>query len=109
MKRFCLALDLKPDPKLIAEYESHHKNVWPEIQKSIRDADIQKMEIYRTGNRMFMIMETVDSFSFERKSQADAANPMVQKWERLMWNYQQALPMAKPGEKWILMDKVFEL
>jgi len=104
MKRHCL-----DDPKLIAEYEAHHKNVSPEIQKSIRDAGIQKMEIYRSGNRMFMIMETDDSFSFERKAQADAANPTVQKWERLMWNYQQALPLAKPGEKWILMDKVFEL
>jgi len=80
MNRFCLALDLKDDPTLIAEYETHHKNVWPEIQKSIRDAGIQKMEIYRTGNRLFMIMETSDSFSFEQKAQADAANPTVQEW-----------------------------
>ncbi|HEY5773409.1 MAG TPA: L-rhamnose mutarotase, partial [Chitinophagaceae bacterium] len=33
MKRFCLALDLKEDTKLIAEYENYHKNVWPEIIK----------------------------------------------------------------------------
>jgi L-rhamnose mutarotase len=26
-----------------------------------------------------------------------------------MWKYQQALPMAKPGEKWLLMDKIFDL
>jgi L-rhamnose mutarotase len=109
MKRYCLALDLKDDPKLIAEYETHHKNVWPEIQKSIRDAGIQKMEIYRTGNRLFMIMETSDSFSFEQKAQADAVNPTVQEWERLMWNYQQELPIARPGEKWIMMNKLFEL
>ncbi len=109
MKRHCLALDLKDDPKLIAEYETHHKNVWPEIQKSILDAGIQKMEIYRTGNRLFMIMETNDSFSFEQKAKADAANPTVQEWERLMWKYQQALPMARPGEKWIIMNKIVEL
>ncbi len=109
MKRFCLALDLKDDPTLIAEYETHHKNVWPEIQKSIRDAGIQKMEIYRTGARLFMIMETSDSFSFEQKALADAANPTVREWEQLMWNYQQALPTARPGEKWIIMNKIFEL
>jgi len=109
MKRFCLALDLKEDPTLIAEYETHHKNVWPEIQKSIRDAGIQKMEIYRTGARLFMIMETSDSFSFEQKALADAANPTVREWEQLMWNYQQALPTARPGEKWIIMNKIFEL
>jgi len=26
-----------------------------------------------------------------------------------MWKYQQALPGAQPGEKWVLMDKIFEL
>jgi len=109
MKRFCLALDLKEDPTLIAEYETHHKNVWPEIQKSIRDAGIQKMEIYRTGTRLFMIMETNDSFSFEQKALADAANPTVREWEQLMWKYQQGLPTARPGEKWIIMNKIFEL
>jgi L-rhamnose mutarotase len=109
MKRFCLALDLKDDPTLIAEYETHHKNVSPEIQKSIRDAGIQKMEIYRTGTRLFMIMETSDSFSFEQKALADAANPTVREWEQLMWNYQQGLPTARPGEKWIIMNKIFEL
>ena len=109
MKRFCLALDLKEDPTLISEYETHHKNVWPEIQKSIRDAGIQKMEIYRTGTRLFMIMETNNSFSFEQKALADAANPTVREWEQLMWKYQQGLPTARPGEKWIIMNKIFEL
>jgi L-rhamnose mutarotase len=109
MKRHCLALDLKDDPKLIAEYETHHKNVWPEIQKSIRDSGIQKMEIYRTGNRLFMIVETGNSFSFDQKEKSDEANPTVREWERLMWKYQQALPLARLGEKWIIMNKIFEL
>jgi len=26
-----------------------------------------------------------------------------------MWQYQQALPTAKPGEKWVLMHKIFSL
>ncbi|MGL6269632.1 MAG: L-rhamnose mutarotase [Chitinophagaceae bacterium] len=107
MKRYCLALDLKEDPTLIAEYEAYHQAVWPEILKSITDSGILQMEIYRTGNRMFMIMETADNFSFESKSISDEANPKVQDWENLMWKYQQALPHAKPGEKWMLMDKIF--
>ncbi|HPW62783.1 MAG TPA: L-rhamnose mutarotase [Cyclobacteriaceae bacterium] len=109
MKRYCLALDLKNDPALIAEYEVYHRKIWPEIEKSIKDSGIDNMEIYRTGNRLFMIMETKDDFSFENKSKADAINIKVQEWEQLMWKYQQALPHAKPGEKWILMNKIFEL
>jgi len=107
-KRFCLVLDLKDDPKLIAEYKSYHQNVWPEVLKSIKDSGIQKMEIYRTGNRLTMVMETSESFSFQKKAEADANNPKVQEWEKLMWNYQQAIPHAKPGEKWVLMEKIFE-
>ncbi len=109
MKRYCLALDLKDDPKLIKEYEQYHKQVWPEIIESIKDSGILKMEIYRAGNRLFMIMETNDSFSFIVKSKTDAKNPKVQEWEQLMWRYQQALPHALQGEKWMQMNKIFEL
>lgn len=107
--RYCLALDLKNDPQLIAEYEAYHKKVWPEVEASIKNSGILSMQIYRTGNRMFMIMETTVSFSFDVKGKADAANSKVQEWETLMWKYQQALPGAQPGEKWKLMEKIFEL
>jgi L-rhamnose mutarotase len=109
MKRYCLALDLKNDPLLIAEYEAMHQSVWPEIIKSIRDSGIEHMEIYRVSNRLFMIMETTDAFSFERKALLDIASVKVQQWELLMWKYQQALPIARPGEKWMLMEKIFSL
>lgn len=109
MTRYCFALDLKEDPNLIAAYEEYHRSVWPEIIQSIKEADIKSLEIYRVSNRLFMIMETGPDFSFEKKAQADAHNPMVVQWEKLMWEYQQALPNAKPGEKWMLMDKIFTL
>ena len=111
MKKYCLAVDLKDDPELIAEYENRHKkeNVWPEIMKSITDSGINNMEIHRTGNRLFMIMETDDSFSFEGKAAMDDSNQKVQEWEQLMWKFQQPLPWAKEGEKWVLMNKIFEL
>lgn len=109
MKRHTFALDLKEDPILIAEYEAYHQNIWPEIAKSIKEAGILNLEIYRVANRLFMIMEVDATFSFEAKAQADEANAKVVEWEALMWNYQQALPTAKPGQKWVLMDKIFQL
>mgnify|MGYP000111079692 FL=1 len=108
-KRHCFALDLKDDPKLIAEYEAYHKNVWPEIIENIQSAGIQVLDIYRVSNRLFMIMETNDTFSFEAKEKADAENPKVVDWEALMRKYQQALPIAQPGEKWLLMERIFNL
>ena len=109
MKRFCLTLHLKNDPQLIKEYEEHHKAVWPEIISSIKDAGIENMEIYRYGTALFMIMEVNDDFSFDKKKEADINNDKVQQWEELMWKYQQPFAEAAKGEKWMLMDKIFDL
>ncbi|HUQ96602.1 MAG TPA: L-rhamnose mutarotase [Chitinophagaceae bacterium] len=108
-QRYCLTLDLKNDPQLIAEYEWHHKNVWPDVLQSLRDAGIINMEIYRYQNHLYMIIDADETFSFERKAAADAANEKVQEWEAAMAKYQDALPGAQPGEKWKLADKVFSL
>lgn len=107
--KYCLTLDLKEDGNLIAEYELYHQKVWPEIIDSIKSSGISNMEIYRIFNRLFMIMETDQTFSFDKKNAMDNSNPKVQEWENLMQKYQQALPGAKPGEKWMLMNKIFDL
>ena len=108
-RRFCLALDLKDDPGLIAEYKHYHQHVWPEITESIRQSGILDMEIYLLGARLFMIMEVTENFSFQAKTEADRQNPKVQEWENLMWRFQKALPESKPGEKWIRMERIFKL
>lgn len=109
IRRYCLTLDLKNDPALIAEYRKYHEKIWPAITQSIKDSGIEDLEIYLLGTRIFMIMEVNESFSFEGKARADQANAKVQEWEQLMWRFQQALPEAKPGEKWLLMERIFKL
>ena len=109
LKKYCMALDLKDDQKRIDEYINYHQNVWPEINESIRSSGIHGAEIYNAANRLFMIIEVDETFSFEKKASMDANNPKVQEWEALMWKFQQALPHAKPGQKWILMDKIYDL
>jgi L-rhamnose mutarotase len=108
-RRYCLTLDLKDDPKLIAEYKRYHEKIWPEITKSIKDSGIENMEIYLLGTRMFMVMEVNERFSFEAKAKADRENPKVREWEELMWKFQAPLAEAKPGEKWLLMEKISKL
>jgi L-rhamnose mutarotase len=107
--RYCLTLDLKDDPGLIARYKRYHEQVWPEILKSIKDSGIEDMEIYLLGTRMLMIMEVNEKFSFEAKAKADSENPKVQEWEELMWKFQKSLPQAQLGEKWLLMERIFKL
>ena len=109
MHCYCRALDLTNDPIVWAEYDEWQRKVWTEVLLSLQEAGIQRMEIYRADNRLFLIVEAGDDFSLERKAALDAANPKVQDWEKLMWDFQVALPSAKPGQKWVLMEKVFEL
>ena len=109
MKRYCFALDLIDNPELINSYKEHHLNVWPDIEASIKDSGIQYLEIYLVENRLFMIIDALDNFSLEEKSKSDLGNSKVQEWERLMWNYQKALPKANPGEKWKQMDRIYRL
>ena len=108
-RRYCLTLDLKNDPALIAEYKRAHEKIWPDVEASMRASGVIGMEIYLRGTRMFMIMEVHDDFSLEAKDRADRDNPKVREWEELMGTYQQALPGARPGEKWLLMEKIFDL
>jgi len=109
MKRYCLTLDLKNDPKLIAEYDHHHKQVWSEVLDSIKQSGILSMEIYRIHTRLFMILDAADDFSFEKKFLIDSSNIKVQEWEEIMGKYQESLPMAQPEENWVMKDKIFEL
>ena len=109
--RLYYALDLKDDPALIAEYERWHRpeNIWPDIVESIRAAGIHDLEIVRAGNRLVMVIDAPEDFSPDAKAATDAANPRVQAWEALMWQFQQPLPFAKPGEKWVPMTRMFSL
>ncbi|HEU0276289.1 MAG TPA: L-rhamnose mutarotase [Rhodanobacteraceae bacterium] len=109
--RLYYALDLKDDPALIAEYESWHRpdRIRPAITASIRAAGIRDLEIFRVGNRLVMVLDVADDYSPAAKAAADAANPEVQAWERLMWRFQQPLPFAAPGAKWMRMERMFAL
>ena len=109
MPRHCLMLDLKNDQTAISEYKRYHVKIWPEIKKSLLDVGVVDMEIYLAGTRLFMIMDVDDKFSFAAKAAADAANAKVQEWESIMGQFQQEVPGSRPGQKWVVMEKVFSL
>ncbi len=110
-QRVCLALDLADDPELIAAYETYHSlgHTDAAVIQSLRDAGIAQMEIYRTGTRMFMIMDVTDDYDPAAKAIADAANPAVVAWGNLMARLQRSVPSAGPDGSWIEMDRIFRL
>ena len=111
MARLCLALDLNDNPELIAEYERWHQadRIWPDILQSLRSSGIEEAVIFRTHDRLVLVLEVPGDFSLDAKAAADAANERVVAWEAMMWKYQRPLPWARSGEKWIPMRRIFSL
>jgi L-rhamnose mutarotase len=110
MRKIYLACDLKNDPDLIELYKDYHRkgNVPDGVLASIREAGILNMEIFNTGNRLFMVMTVSEKFDSAQKAKSDAENPIVQDWEKKMDAFQQYLPHAD-GVKWVEMTSIFNL
>ena len=109
MKRYCQTLDLRDDPALIEQYVKVHAHVWPEIQAGIREVGILDMQIYRLGNRLFMIMDTADDFDFEADNARLATLPRQAEWEAYVARFQGCDPSAPSTAKWQLMERIFKL
>ena len=110
-QRQVLLLDIVDDADAIARYEAWHaaSALPPAIGRSIRDAGIVAMEIFRAGDRLVMVMETAPEFDAVAKAAADAADPDVKAWEALMAGVQRPIPVAAPGEKWVTAKRIFSL
>ena len=109
MKRYCYTLDLKENEILKKEYINHHKKVWPEILKSIKSSGILNLEIYNINYRLFMLIETENKFDENKKKKMDSENPLVQKWETKMLKYQKKIKGSRKGEKWVKLNRIFDL
>jgi L-rhamnose mutarotase len=110
-KRYCQTLDLKDDPDLIAQYVDRHSDAkrWPEIIEGIQSVGILEMEIYLTGTRLFMIVETAEDFDWDTAFARLSSLPRQAEWEDYMSVFQVSKQGASSAEKWQLMERIFRL
>ncbi|MGC6400905.1 L-rhamnose mutarotase [Sphingomonas sp. FW199] len=110
-RRFVNILDLADDPDLIAAYVGWHRPGGPPaaVTAAIRRSGILQMEIFLSGNRLVMIIDAGPDFDPAARSAADAGNPDVLAWERLMDGFQRPVPWAADGEKWVAAHSIFRL
>lgn len=109
MKRFCQMLELVNDKELIEKYVEVHAHVWPEVMAGQHEVGILDMQIYRLGNKVFMICDTVDEFDWQKDMARLAKLPKQAEWEAYVAQYQGCDPSAPSASKWHLMDKIFQL
>jgi len=110
-RRYCMTLQLKNNPDLIAEYEEWHKpeNVWKEVTDGIKEIGIIDSEIYRSGITLFMILTVPADFNFEEQMTKLADLPRQADWEEFMTKFQATQPGASSAEKWQKMERIFKL
>lgn len=111
VKRYCQTLELKDNPELIKEYRRLHspQGSWPEIRQGIREVGILEMEIYISGSKLFMIVETPLDFDWDSAMARLATLPHQQEWEQLVDKFQLCTPGASSNEKWKMMERIFYL
>jgi len=110
MSTHVLTLNLKDDPAAIASYRRHHRDVWPEVLRSLRHVGVERMDIHLLGRRAVMIVETADGLDLRAAFSAHASSSeRVTEWERLMKNLQEPLAEARAGEWWAVMEPVFHM
>jgi L-rhamnose mutarotase len=110
-KRYCKTLELKNDPDLIAEYRKVHaqNKVWPEITRGMKEVGILDMEIYLSGTRLFMIMDTRTDFNHEQAMSVLATKPRQAEWEAFVSRFQKSSSTASADEKWQLLERIYKL
>jgi L-rhamnose mutarotase len=107
MIRECLLLDLVDDADLIAAYRTWHApgGVPAAVLAHIRQSGIVAMEIWNVADRLVMIVQRDETIT----APGGAPPPDVARWEALMDRYQQRLPAADAGTKWLAAGKIFDL
>ncbi len=110
-KRYCKALQLEDDAKLIEEYKKVHAPgaAWPEITMGMREVGIIDMEIYLLGNQLFMIMDTIPDFDHDKAMKELAAKPKQAEWEAYVSRFQKTSAHASADEKWQLMERIYKM
>lgn len=110
-KRYVQRLDLISDEEAIRMYRKLHSKEfhWKEIRDGIREVGILEMEIYISGNRLVMVVDTPVDFDWDASMSKLATLPRQAEWEELVGKFQKCSVSAMSDEKWQMMERMFYL
>lgn len=110
-KKYCQTLNLRDDEELISEYVRRHsaEEFWSQIGEEMRQVGILDMEIFISGNKLFMIVETPEDFDWDKAFSELSRMPKQIEWEEYMSIFQDCGEGLSSTEKWQLMDRIFHI
>ena len=111
MRKVACVVEVKPE--CVEEYKRLHADVWPEVIKVIRRANIQNYSIYLrrindAGYFLFSYFEYVGE-NYEADMAGIAAAAVTQKWWALCKPCLKPLDGVSMEQCWAPMEQVFDL
>jgi len=104
MTRYGMVIGIKPEK--LDEYIALHREVWPDVLRTIRECNIRNYSIFLRDNRLFSYFEYTGE-DFRSDMERMAADPVTQEWWKLTAPCQEPLEGRAEGEWWAPMEEVF--
>jgi hypothetical protein len=105
-----LTANLVADPKMQQEYLDYHATQfekWPELSRGFCNADFQQLLIFRNGRQLILVISIPKGESLDKLNpRTTENNPRVNEWNKLMGKYQEGLPGAGAGVKWVFLERI---
>ena len=106
VRRFGTCIRLRPEKR--QEYLQLHRAVWPEVEATLKSANIRNYTIFDFGEYLFGYYEYVGE-DHDRDQARIAAEPVTQRWWQLTDPCQERLPGAPAGSQWLPLPEVWHL
>lgn len=104
MKRYGSVIKVRSEK--LDEYKKLHRNVWPDVLKTIKECNIDNYSIYYKDGYLFSYYEyTGDNYEEDMAKMAD--DSVTQKWWEICKPCQEPLETREKGEWWADMEEVF--
>ncbi len=105
-----LTANLVADPKMQQEYLDYHATQfekWPELSRGFCNADFQQLLIFRNGRQLILVISIPKGESLDKLNpRTTENNPRVNEWNKIMGKYQEGLPGAGVGVKWVFFGRI---
>lgn len=110
IKAYCITTNMVADTAMQNEYIKLHveqQTLWPGVGEGFCNEGFQYIKMWKSDRRLVLIVGIPADMDLDEMSRMNAENhPKVQEWNEYMGQFQEALPGAAPGQKWVFMNQI---
>lgn len=110
INEYYITTNMVADTAMQAEYIRLHteqQTLWPGVGEGFCDENFQYITMYKNDRRLILIAGIPAEMDLYEMSRKNAENhPKVQEWNEHMAQFQEELPEAEQGAKWVLFSSL---